>query len=197
MLSSSGGCAFVVSTKSLSLFAMSSSLPIASTTAATLSDCTSSAIEDHLKQAARLSEQDEIRLNEDASRLTNEAKRHRDEAEEMERQAKRRRTEAEDAGRLRKSLEFEALCLALRRNDASITTLPSADKFPDGYAQPLGNALQNNTHVSSMEIQLKNAVPYIFDDETYSESNVRKFASPLAQYMESSKSLKTVDQRGV
>jgi hypothetical protein len=58
----------------------------------------------------------------------------------------------EDVRRGWGELEFENLCLALRRNDPTVTKVK--DIFVTNYGPLLGDALQGNTHVSILQLDL-------------------------------------------
>lgn len=48
---------------------------------------------------------------------------------------------------------FEELCDSLRRNDPATTRIPFLH-LPDGYGRRLGEALEGNAFVSSMDLYL-------------------------------------------
>jgi hypothetical protein len=147
-----------------------------------------SSIEDRLKDAAYAAQQDELRYSRESERLDKEANRLRDKANELEIEAKRLRSNMDDACRRRETLEFEALCLALSRNDASITKLPCSQNFPKGYARQLGNALKYNRQVTSVEISYCTLLP-----ETIEEGEVNVFLSPLVKFLRTSAALRQVE----
>lgn len=151
-------------------------------------------LEDQLKEAARSSGRNKRRLHQAADELEWETKRLRNEAARVESQSKQLRAEAQDAERLERSLEFEALCLALRRDDDCLTELCDAQKYPAGYAKPLGEALfERNTNVTSIELWLKTAIPCIAnEDGTVNASKRMASVQPLVHYLEGSDSLRSV-----
>jgi regulator of replication initiation timing len=112
---------------------------------------------------------------EESSRLRREAHRLRDEAELLHATAECRQEEAErlseesrqklqetaelekeynEAHRMCVQLGFEALCLALRRNDPHTRGYDDKSPMPRGYSRPLGEALQRNTIMSSLYVRL-------------------------------------------
>jgi hypothetical protein len=144
-------------------------------------------LEEQLKQAAQTSKRKEEELEREIADLVRQTQRvrktnARDEIEALESKSKRLKNESDEAHRLGESLEFEALCLALRRNDPTIKEIPDPDSsyiFPAGFAQPLGNVLQHNTHVSSITLYINKSVPWGMD-----ETNVREYVAPLVGYLE-------------
>jgi hypothetical protein len=56
------------------------------------------------------------------------------------------------AEKARLSLSFKLLCVKLRENDPSVTSLNDSSEFIDGYDEALGEALQRNTYISSLSI---------------------------------------------
>ena len=51
------------------------------------------------------------------------------------------------------AIRFEALCATLQRNDPEITEIPLS-RLRDTVGRRLGDALQGNHHVSSMNLRL-------------------------------------------
>jgi hypothetical protein len=147
-------------------------------------------LEDQLKQRALTAETEGQRLYKEADDVIIKCKRLREEADRLEQETKRLRSNAGDAYRLSRSLKFEALCHALRRNDPSIPTLDS-DRLPNGYAQQLGRALKGNTFVSSMDLCIEQS----FDDNSNTKEQIDASVNPLVQYIEESESLKRVNIR--
>jgi hypothetical protein len=152
----------------------------------------SNVLEDQLQVATLSSKQEQARLNEEADVLGEKTKRLREEADEIEREEKRLRKGASAAGRLHESLAFERLCLALRRNDNSTTEIKDSSTFPVGYAQTLGDALDKNTHVSSMQVSVKNLVLATASEEANIASDIRAYTTPLLDYIHSSEALRSV-----
>jgi hypothetical protein len=111
----------------------------------------------------------------------------RDEANEEDASAKRCRWDADEALRVHNSLQFEALCLALQRNDETTTKLANADEYLVGYAQRLGEALQNNTRVSELSIHIAKLIPSSFDEQQ-ALSAIRH----LLEYIRTSKAMRAV-----
>jgi hypothetical protein len=75
----------------------------------------------------------------------------------MENKSKRLRTRIKRLNDVRISFKFDALCLAIGRNDPDTTEFWDYQKlidFPRGYARPLGKALRGNTHVKILPIDL-------------------------------------------
>lgn len=97
-------------------------------------------------------------------------------------------SQAKDVGRLRISLAFEALCLALLRNEPSISSLPDSFSFPDGYAKPLGNALQQNSSVSSIDICLELPAPLFVENA----ETVTQYVQPLLEHIRTSEAMRKV-----
>jgi hypothetical protein len=56
------------------------------------------------------------------------------------------------AEKARLSLSFKLLCVKLRENDPSVTSLNDSSEFVDGHDEALGEALQRNTYISSLSI---------------------------------------------
>jgi hypothetical protein len=95
-------------------------------------------------------------------------------------------TEATKALDMSQSLQFDALCLALQRNDAATTKLLDANKYPKGYALRLGEALQNNTRVSTIDVHVERLVPESFDAQ-----QALAAMRPLLHYFRTSKVLRS------
>jgi hypothetical protein len=113
--------------------------------------------EERLNEAEWEAEWDMEDLEDRADRLAAKAKRCRDQADAMENKSKRLRTRAKRLNDVRISFKFDALCLAIRRNDPDTTTFWDHQKlidFPQGYARPLGKALRGNTHVKTLPVDL-------------------------------------------
>jgi uncharacterized protein YceK len=84
------------------------------------------------------------------------------------------------------SLQFDALCLALQRNDAATTKLLDANKYPKGYALRLGEALQSNRRVSTLDVDVERLVPESFDAQ-----QALNAMGPLLHYIRTSKVLRS------
>jgi hypothetical protein len=69
-------------------------------------------------------------------------------------------------------------------------TLPYT--FPGGYAQRLGQVLQENTHVSTITIQLKNMVPSSENGDQLNRSEILEFVEPMLSYIRSGTAMKRV-----
>jgi hypothetical protein len=151
--------------------------------------------EEQLKQAALVALQEKRQFNAQAQQCMQQAKRYWSEttrqgcyqACKAERRAKRLRVDADEAQKLHDSLQFDALCLALRRNDPATTELPCDSVFPNGYARRLGEALRNNTHVSKVEIQARKLVL-----STRDAKEVLSFIAPFLSFLRSCESLRSI-----
>jgi hypothetical protein len=122
-----------------------------------------SPLEEQLKEAALKLLHSHHRCNDEAEVCRKKAARLRHEANEEDACAKRFRSDANEALGVHHALQFEALCLALQRNDAVTTNLANSIDYPVAYALRLGQALRNNTRVSALSINVANLVPASFD----------------------------------
>jgi hypothetical protein len=97
-------------------------------------------------------------------------------------QVKRLRTDVNEAKRLPdEALQLDALCFALRHsNDPSANLLPR--DYPVGYAQRLGQALQGNTHVSTIHVHLESMVPW---PENGDRNEILEFVACFPSYIAS------------
>jgi hypothetical protein len=138
-------------------------------------------LEEQLKQTALASRQRETLLLTSADRTKRKADCLRFKLERLDVCVKRLRTEAIEARRMHDALQFDALCLALRRNDPATTELIDTDFYPVGYARRLGEALQGNTHVATLKLDLEKLIPPASMHETnvVDPSKMLGFAEPL------------------
>lgn len=149
-------------------------------TAVSRMDLTTATLEKQLREAAAESRLQSNELRKKAARL-------KEEATEVEKQAKRLCVQASDCCRLCDTLEFDALCLALQRNDADTTVVPRRYSYPIGYSQRLGEALQGNTQVSELTIDLSKLTPAFFE-----ACKLENIIDPLIQYIQTSESIRKV-----
>jgi hypothetical protein len=83
-------------------------------------------------------------------------------SQQMDQEASKLRQELAAADQLRDTLYFETLLLRLRRNDPTTGMVdggtPGKVKFPLAYGKALGEALVDNTIVSTLNLTLDNLV---------------------------------------
>jgi hypothetical protein len=156
------------------------------------SSAKSNSMEKHLQQTALVALREKEQLEAQAGQADEEEARcyqksvhYMDRSTEAQERAKRLRVEAVEAQRMHDSLQFDALCRTLRRNDPTKTAIRCAD-FPVGYAQRLGEALRDNTHVSSIEVDLRQMVPPFIGLQ-----QISSFVAPLLRYIRSAKALRS------
>jgi hypothetical protein len=149
-------------------------------------------LEESLRQAASSSKLEAERCEEEQDRVQGELKRLRNAVDRLESESKRLRFSQEEAGRLTKTLEFEAICMALRRNEPSLVELPRAYAFPVGYAEPLGQSLDKNTHVSSIDIDCVNLMPLTYKKESNNQEKKKRTVDPLVKFLRTSVTLRRV-----
>jgi hypothetical protein len=141
-------------------------------------------LEESLQQSVALSKASRKRLLDEACRLECVASDLRLEADKVEKQAKRMRLNADEARRLEESLEFDKLCLALRRNDSTVTKLPNADRYPAGYGHRLGEALEENTRVAEVDVDVSKLVPLMDGTHSLGREQVLSYITPLLTYIQ-------------
>jgi hypothetical protein len=98
--------------------------------------------------------------------------------------------DARAARREHDSLQFDAQCLALQRNDAATTRVVTTDQrdgpHPERYAvSRLGEALQNNTRVEQLDVHVKYLVPSSLDAQ-----QALSAMGPLLRYIRTNKTLR-------
>jgi hypothetical protein len=136
-------------------------------------------------------------LKEEADQCTDASRRLREQADALDRKAKRLRTNAEELDVVRRSLKFDAICLAIRRNDPETITFADDDRlvidFPEGYAAPLGEALRGNTHVHMLPIYLEALLSGVSNGMTTpSMTAISNVIQPLIEFVLSSTSLRKI-----
>jgi hypothetical protein len=150
----------------------------------------SASLEELLQEEALRSQQEYDRHSADERRATKRAARYLARANASEELAKRSRAKAAKALGVRDEFRFDALYFALRRDDPTTTRLPPPNiidwKYPAGYGERLGKALQNNTRVSVLNVDLQNLVPALLDTQ-----QSLSLIGTLLQYIRSSKSLRS------
>jgi hypothetical protein len=156
------------------------------------STVTSFPLEEQIKQTALASKQEHARLVSEAESLKRKAGSLRHELAQMDKKVKRLHVHADEARHLQNTLEFEALCLAVRRNDPATTELPNATNFPAGYALRLGEALQENTHVSVLDIHVEKLIPSLKDMQPFTHAKVSSFVTPLLGYIRNGRAMRHV-----
>jgi hypothetical protein len=153
-------------------------------------------MEQKLNESAFLSLQEHHRHEAQADKDRTQAKRCRDkaaqyleEAQVAEERVKRRCVQSKKAQNLFESLRFEALCHALQRNDPDTTEtrLDGYFKLPPACAQLLGEALQDNTHVSKVALEVPKLIPPLLGAH-----DIASFVAPLMRFIRTSKSLRHV-----
>jgi hypothetical protein len=149
---------------------------------------TAHSLKEHLQRAITATSIEKARVQVQADGLRTKVARLREEANEVEEQVKRLCRQSTDCDRIRESLEFDVLCLALQSNDAETTkVLGILVTYPEGYAERLGEALQGNTHVSHIDIEVAKLMPAIYDAQ-----QMETIVAPLLRYIRTSKSLRSV-----
>jgi uncharacterized protein YlxW (UPF0749 family) len=83
-------------------------------------------LEEQLEQTALVSQQEHGRLLDEAGSLKRKAEDLRHELEQMNNKVQRVHERANEALRLQQTLQLDALCLRVRRNDPSTTVLDNA-----------------------------------------------------------------------
>jgi hypothetical protein len=158
------------------------------------SSARSDLLERQLKEVALLLLEEHGQCREIADQGSHDATRYKRKAEhfeELAQQAKKRselwHVQAKNVINLHNSLQLDALCHALQRNEAATTTVPNDVYFPAGYAQRLGEALQGNTHLSELKIRLQTLVP-----PSLGTQEITSFVSPLMRFIRTSKALRSV-----
>jgi hypothetical protein len=149
-------------------------------------------LEEQLEQTALVSQQEHARWLGEAQGLKRKAECLRSELEEMDQKLQRVHEHADEARRLHQTLQLDALCLKVRRNDPSTTVLANAKDYPVGYARRLGEALQENTHVSDLDIDLEKLIPSPKDVDPLDISKVSTFVAPLIKYIRHGKAMRSV-----
>jgi hypothetical protein len=149
-------------------------------------------LEEQLEQTALASQQEHARWLSEAQGLKRKAQCLRDELEEMDQKLQRVYEHAHEARRLHQTLQLDALCLKVRRNDTSTTVLANAVHYPVGYARRLGEALQGNTYVSDLDIDLEKLIPSPKDVDPLDISKVSTFVAPLIKYIRHGKAMRSV-----
>jgi hypothetical protein len=152
-------------------------------------------LEQKLNEAALLALNEHHQREAEADQGRSEAKRCREkaalyleQAQTAEKRVKRLCVQSNKAMCLYESLQFDALCHALRRNDAATTELTRPSHFPPaGYAQPLGEALEDNSIVSKLEIDLQKLLPPALPTQ-----GMASFVAPLMRFIRTSKALRSV-----
>jgi hypothetical protein len=150
--------------------------------------------EEELHQLALAAEQEMSRFHADADASEDAAQHCKRqawqcwlEAQQKEESAKRLRVQAQNSKRLHDSLRLDALCHPLRHNNSSTTVL-NCSGFPEGYAKRLGEALQDNTHVSSVHLHLEKLIlPSTLDIQ-----EILDFVAPLLHFFRTSKALRSI-----
>jgi hypothetical protein len=105
--------------------------------------------------------------------------------------ASRKKAKLCRARRLLRSRQFEALCLALRRNDATAaSTELDCYNFPSGYGKRLGEALQGNTRVTMLGVNLDKLIP--LQERFHDTNEIVSFVTPLLHFMRTSNALRSV-----
>jgi hypothetical protein len=157
-------------------------------TKTTISMDTAPSLKEHLQRAMTATSMEKARVQVEADRLRTKVARLREQANEVEEQVKRLCRQSNDCERMRESLEFDVLCLALRSNDADTTKVPgNIVKYPAGYAALLGDALQGNTHVSHIDIEVAKLMPAFYDAQ-----QMETIIDPLLRYVGTSASLRSI-----
>jgi hypothetical protein len=141
-------------------------------------------LKEHLQRAITATSVEKARVQVQADQLRTKAARLREQVNEVEEQVKRLCRQSTDCERMRESLEFDVLCLALQCNDAETTKVPrDLVKYPAGYAERLGEALQGNTRVSHIDIEVAKLMPAIYDAQ-----QMDTIVAPLLRYIRTSAS---------
>jgi hypothetical protein len=149
-----------------------------------------------LQQEAERQEQQAQRLQQQAERQQQEAQRLLEEAEHNNEEIETLKKDCEEANSVQLHLEFQTLCLALRRNDPETRILDRmANHDPPGYARvpgyvlPLGEALRGNTMVSVLYLRACNLLGNIdFDNAATGIECI----APLVNFVSTSTTLRCV-----
>jgi hypothetical protein len=147
-----------------------------------------------------------IELDRELAGLYQEAHYAQQEAERLHEECRIKKKESEElekdysaAHMLHIKLEFEAQCLALRRNDPNthlswkdkeVSRLPNYSMIR-GYAQPLGDALRGNTNVTNLFLDLRNLLDS--DNPNNPPSDVARYIKPLVNFVSTSQVLERVE----
>jgi hypothetical protein len=122
------------------------------------------------------------RLHQESERLQHESQRLREKSAQMQEYG----TKLDD---LQKTSLLDRFCCALRHNDPSISILDLQRLkpiLPTDFVEPIGNALQGNTHISSV-ILANNRTNLPIPEWT------RQKATRLVQYVQTSSSIRHID----
>jgi hypothetical protein len=141
------------------------------------------------EQESKLWRQDARRWQEQAERLYEECKLEEKKMAEWKK-------EHEEENRLRLQLEFDALCLALRRNDPNTRMWnggisPPAYSTLQGYARPLGEALRGNTHVSALYVDLSKLL--LSSNHDHHRREALAYVEPLVDFVSKGTALQRVN----
>jgi hypothetical protein len=146
-----------------------------------------------------------IEFESELADLYQKAHEQQQEAERLHEECRLKQLESEELNReysathmLHIKLEFEAKCLALRRNDPN-TRLSWKDKEVSrhpcysmirGYARPLGDALRGNTNVTDLFLDVTNLLDS--DNPNNPARDVAEYIKPLVNFVSTSQVLQRV-----
>jgi hypothetical protein len=123
---------------------------------------------------------------EESMRLLTAARMHAETSRRMKSEAKDLQEKATIKSKLLLSLNFEKTLHSLRRNDPKATVVDLADyNIAEGYAKPLGKALEGNTVVSNLLLNIR----MLLSERRVDISLVEE----LLQFLSTSSSLRRID----